>query len=757
MVLKFGATKWFVFVISILLLTDLAILFNIPFLRQIIGFLFLIFLPGLLILRVLKLDKIESTEKLVLSVGLSIIFLMFFGLLINYLLLSIGYETPLATVSILISFNIAFVVLAIIGYKRNENLTFSLPNFNLSTSEKAFLIVPILFPALSILGTYIMKTVDDNSILMLLLFLIPIYVCFVCFFNHKFSKRLYPAVIFLISISLLLIFMMRFPHICGHDVHEEYGLFFRTTFDNLHWSVFGHSTLDACLSISLLPTIFQSILNVNADEYLFKGVYVSICSFGPLAIYIISKKYVDEIYAFLASFFFMSQIVFLSVAGSPRTNLAIFFTALAVMVFFSDKINPVTKRALFIVFLLSMVVSHYSTTYIFFFVILFSWFAVELLSKKYTFKKILSLTLVLIFFAFIFCWYSQVTVTPFNAGMEFVEETFLSLNKFFIEESRSPELKHLVGKELAYPMLSKACLVFTWATFILIGIGVLSMLARYRRIIDTSNVKLKEPDFLKTEFEMEYLVMALACGGLLAITVVLPYISKYYGIHRLYSLLLIILSVCLVIGGITLSKHFFFWQKKTCAKRKHWFLGKAFFVKEGSDGTNRQQIRNGLQVRACSIILLILIPYFMFQTGAMYQIFGAPVSINLNSEGEGYDREYIYDSEVYSVKWLESNANRRFAIYTGAPNSLSIFLSQANVLSNNRRTIIAGKKIKGYVFLGYYNIIDNKLLIRHDEVVDDKLIRDVVVYNTTDRSDIFVDKNRIYSNGESEVWSVVWI
>ena len=76
----FGHKQWFVFIILILLLTDLAILLNIPFLRQILGFIFLTILPGLLILQVLKLNKIGSTEKSVLLVGLSISFLMFFGL-----------------------------------------------------------------------------------------------------------------------------------------------------------------------------------------------------------------------------------------------------------------------------------------------------------------------------------------------------------------------------------------------------------------------------------------------------------------------------------------------------------------------------------------------------------------------------------------------------------------------------------------------------------------------------------------------------
>ena len=711
----------FLIIILIIFITDLAILLNIPFLRQIFGFLFLIILPGLLIFKTLKLDKIGSTEKIILTIGLSISFLMFFGLLINNLSLSIGYDTPLATIPLLISFNIAFILLVVVGYKINKDRAFSLPNLNLNASEKAFLIVPILFPALSILGTHLMKTTDNNIILMFLLFLIPIYVACVCFFNHKFPKRLYPVVIFLISVSLILIFMLRYPHICGHDVHREYGIYFQTTLDNLHWSILGGSSLAACLSISLLPTIFQSILNVNAQEYLFKGVYVSICSFGPLAIYVISKKYVDELYAFLASFFFMSQLPFLVVTGSPRTSTAIFFVALTLMVFFNDKIEPLKRRILFITFILAMIVSHYSTTYIFFIIILFTWFAMEMFSIKYTFKKPISLTLVILFFAFIFFWYSQVTESAFNAGVSFIEDTFLNLNRFFIEEVRTKGYAKLVGQELGYPILSRANLVFTWCTFILIGIGVVTMLRRYKEMIAISNIKLKKPDFLKTKFEMEYLVMVLACVGLLVIMVALPYVSVGYCVMRLYFLVSIILSACFVIGGITLSHFFFFYKKrKPVLKEKN----------------------NVLQVRAYLIILLILIPYFLFVTGAMYQICGAPVNTILNSGGEGYDLEFVHDSESCAAKWLAMHGDKSYRIHTTDGYSMGQLMSQGKISPNRISTASFSnrEKLEGFIYLCYKNVIKDKLVVEG------------MICNMTEYSDMFIGKSRVYNSGSAEIY-----
>ena len=121
--------KWFVCIIVSVFIADLIILLDIPFLRQIIGFHFLTILPGLLILQILKLNKIGFTEKFVLSVRLSILFLMFFGLLINNSSLSLGYKSPLSTGSLLFWFNIAAIILIFIeskaynnGSSENENM-----------------------------------------------------------------------------------------------------------------------------------------------------------------------------------------------------------------------------------------------------------------------------------------------------------------------------------------------------------------------------------------------------------------------------------------------------------------------------------------------------------------------------------------------------------------------------------------------------------------------------------------------------------
>jgi len=714
-----GIKKCALILLGLILLTDLAILLNIPFLRQITGFFFLTILPGLLILYILKL-KIDFLEKFVLSVGLSISFLIFFGLLINNSSLALGYKSPLSTVPLLISFNIAAIALTLIAYWMNKNAAFSLPNFNLSTSEKAFLIVPVLFPALSIFGAYFMNTTDNNLTSIFLLFLIPTYVAFVCVFNHKLPARIYPIIIFLIGISLILMKALRSSHIVGIDTHSEYYLF-QTTLDNSHWGIFGHSALDACLSISLLPTIYQLFLNVN-PEIFFNVFYVILFSLAPLIVFIMSKKYIGDFYAFLVSVFFMFQARFIFATGGARTNVALLFFALAMMMLFNNKISLRKKKILFIIFMASCIVSHYSTSYIFFFILLGTFIGTMILSKKYIFKKIINLPIISLFFAFIFLWYSQITKVAFSAGAIFIKNTLVNLGKLFTLESRGGGIPAMLGEGIMQKGIPhKIEFVFTWLMFAYIGIGVITLIRRYKQM-SFPEMSPEKADFLERKFEVTYTVIAIICAGILAAPVAFPFVSVGYGIDRVFTQGITILSVFFVIGGIMIAK----------------YLDKFFTIIRG-----KVLKKSTSQVRAYVIILLVLIPYFLSVTGVTYQVFGYPRSIALNSKGKEHNIKYVYDQDSYGAKWLGDYGEKSQKIYAdfyGDRRLISqgkIVPSQINYYWLSKHSYI----IDGYIYLRYQNVMDGKLLGYHNEM-----------YNTTDYQDTFSKKNKIYDGGCSKIF-----
>ncbi len=739
-----GAKRFFLFILTFLVLTDLAILLDIPILRQVLGFTFFSVIPGLLILYTLRVNKLGLLGRFVLSIGLSISFLMLFGLIINSVYPLFGYTTPLSTNSLIASFSAITLVLVAIAFFRSQTISFQvLSDFELNVEEKAFLIVPALFILLSILGMRLMNVADNNIMLMTLIFLIIAYAIFIAVKQSQVSDRSYPPIIFLTSISLVLLLGLRSNHIIGSDAHTEYYLF-QLTLANGRWQVLMNSSLDTCLGISLLPTIYQSLLNIDS-EYLFKTLYPFLFSISPLVVYIISKKYIGGFYAFLASLFFMSQHTFLWTAHSTRTTLAVLFFALSVMVLFQDGLSGVNKKLLFIVFSASCIVSHYSTTYIFLFILLLTWFGMWIMSRiirsrgkptisgssslgnplsssNHSFeeqsvslvvtkwpKSHITIGLVTIFFVMLFIWYNQMTEVSFRSGVMFVSTIWQSLTEFFMLEARSGGAAQLFGVGLGVQSIPRIIEIFlSWLVIVFIAIGILATLVKYRHTVDLPKMGKELPGFLykSQKLDPEFFIISLSCSLILLISVVFPAISTGYDLFRISLQMMAVLSLFFVIGGIMVAR----------LLRLPW---------------------------ACLIILSVLIPYFMTTTGTMYQLFEVPQAISLNSEGEEYDTLFVHDQESHAARWLADHNDEQVEIYADWYGSARL-VSQGKIPSSiYAESFIENKEPIdiGYYYLRYSGVINGKLMDRNYQW------HDIAEYRSE-----FDAMNLIYTNGGSEIY-----
>jgi len=748
------AKKFFIFVLIFLALTDLAIFLNIPVLRQMLGFIFFTTIPGLLILRILRLNRLNLTETIVLSLGLSIACLMFLGLFIDWAYSALGYGTPLSMISIIISLSVFAVILNVICYMRNRR--FSLPRFSfkLDRREKLFLLLPSIFPLLSILGMRLMNTTNNNVIVMALLFLIPVYVVFITVKRHQVPEKVYPPIIFLMSVSIVLLVALRSNHLIGSDTHTEY-FFFQMVSQSEHWRVIIADTISTCLSVTTLPTIYNAILNIN-PEYLFKLLYPLLLSISPLVVYIIAKKYIGNFYAFLASFFFMSYDIFIYTTSNARTNLAILFFALAIMVLFNDNIREFAKRALFIVFAVSVITSHYSSSYIFLFLLLATFLGMKLVPRFLSrgkelkassqnplvrrdkspnkspplLKQPITITLVMLVGTILFLWYSQLTSSPaFDSAVYFAYETFTNLQDFFMLEMREGSVAALLGEGIGQKGIPhRIDFINSWISITFIVIGLLSIAARYRKRFSIPKSGDKKTDFLGSKFEVEYLVLSLFAGAILAVSIALPYVFKNYGMDRAYFQMSAVLAPFFVIGGVTVAK----WIRL----RPNW------------------------------VLLPIMFLYLWSWAGPLYQCFGVPRSIILNSEGRDYELRYIHDQENYASNWLKDYEGDKQLIYIDHYGS-SRLSSQAGFTSEyfpyagtfTSSTYTYAKRFieddysylkEGYFYFRYFNTVDGKLLARWAREES----RGYLEFDRAEREHLLEGRSRIYDNGGTEIWRI---
>jgi uncharacterized membrane protein len=153
---------------------------QIPILRQLIGFIYLTFIPGIIILRILKLHKLGDIETLLYTVGLSIATLMFTGLFMNTVYPLFGISGPISITPLIITISVVVLVLCVISYIRDKD--FADPRY---IDVKDVLSPPALFlcsiPFLSIFGTYLVNFHHNNIILMFLIVLIALIAILIAF------------------------------------------------------------------------------------------------------------------------------------------------------------------------------------------------------------------------------------------------------------------------------------------------------------------------------------------------------------------------------------------------------------------------------------------------------------------------------------------------------------------------------------------------------------------------------------------------
>jgi uncharacterized membrane protein len=333
-----------------------AIGLQIPILRQLIGFVYLTFVPGILILRILKLHKLGNIETLLYTVGLSIATLMFTGLFMNTVYPLFGISGPISITPLIITISAVVLVLSILSYVRDKN--FSDPAH---IDIKDVLSPPALFlclvPFMAVFGTYLVNFHHTNILLLLMIVAIALIAVLIGF-DKFIPKNLYPLAVFVIAISLLYHASLISMYIWGWDIHHELYLTNLMKINGI-WDPTMYGTCNAMLSLVMLAPIYSIITNMNIT-WVFKIIYPLLFSLVPLGLYRIFQKQTDDKIAFLSCFFFVSLFTFYTeMLALARQQIAELFLVLLILAMIDKDMNKTARSFLFIVFGISLVVSHY--------------------------------------------------------------------------------------------------------------------------------------------------------------------------------------------------------------------------------------------------------------------------------------------------------------------------------------------------------------------------------------------------------------
>lgn len=698
----FNIKNWISTVIILLIATDLSILLNIPILKPFVSFLFFTIIPGFLIFLIFNFKKIDPLKKVLLSIGMNISFLMIIGLLLNgvYPFLT----QPLSFTPVFLTLNIFVILLTAAAYWRNRNSLNEIRGlqFDLKDKLNSPMLFPFLFPLLAVLGTYLMNSSQNNILLLLMLILIPLYLVTVVYLRDKIHPTTYPLALWMIGLSLLLMHGLTSNHLLGTDVHLEYYSFQLTQL-GYHWDLNSYyNPYNACISITILPMIYQ-VLSGMSGEYIFKLFMAVIGSTTPLIVYLVARKYLAAKYAFLAALLFIFQLFFINLLGAVRQEIAILFFFLTVMVVFDGKMDKWLRKFLIVLFIFATLISHYSTAYVAFILILpillYPFFKGIIKDKKLV---LTNFDVIIISFVLIAIWYFLVAKVQFASGAQVLGKTVEIAGGGGLTSSlvatRGAYVLGVLG--VVFKSLPNMMSIIVHdLIFATILVGLFAIIRRFRYYHEK----------LSTEFLLGIVISLV----LLVLFVALPYISIAYDVARLFFQLIIFLAPVFVIGGIFLAK----------------------LIKKP-----KQDVY---------LILVLLILLFSCVTYLQYSLLGEPYSSDYENNSIVRQGNFIYDSEIQSAQWISRYKMDNLTIYSDG-REVSRFLTAygPNISSQNINSSYFGwnKTVDtGYIYLGYVNVNDGKLI----DMGDDFIRVDIGPYQF-----LLDGKSRIYDNGGSHIlWS----
>jgi len=672
--------------------------------RQVIGFIYLTFIPGITLIKLLKIKIEDLAETILFAVGLSVASLMLIGFLINELTPLFGIQRPLSFIFLFPAINVFVLVCGVVAYLRGRNDSALSYEFKVENSLTAFLLLCI--PILSVIGSITSGAYGDNRILLFTLIIIGTVFVVSVVSRKAVSSKLYPLVVFIIALSLvyhaslisdkLVHFGSDFPgEIFVQKIVERDG----------YWNPVGPYPSDlsvgrsyAMLSVTLLPTIYSIFLNLDSI-LVFKLFYSLLFAFVPVGLYVLWKNFVNEKFAFISAFLFASfQPFYGELLGLNKQMVGELFLVLLLIALLIKGKDKVARTVCLILFSFGLIVSHYGLAEIFLLFLTSVWILSLIIRGS---SKSITFSFVMLFFVLTFTWYIFTSSsTVYSAFLHFAQSVYDKMGDIFNLRLREPEILRGLGIEQPPTIWNMISRVFAYATEFFILIGFIQLVMKGRT---------------KNRFGKEFSLFILIAMLFLFALILVPGLSGIMGMTRFYNVLLLFVAPLCAIGADAIIKLIF----------KH----------------------QGESNKTLTLILVVLMGYFLFQTGFVYEVtesysWSVPLSKHRMDLGRLY-REfgYINAYSISGAQWLSNKTNvLTTTIYADRYSRLNELRAYGLIRAGSVAVLSNTTKVRslGLVYLNPQNVIENVVYGKGS-------------WNTSDLQ-LVSTMNVIYSNGGSEVY-----
>ncbi len=207
-------------------------------LLNIVGFISLAILPGLLTIVISKIKGLPFWGYTSLTVGFSLLELMLIALIGNTFLPFAGIARPLDKPVLLLELYLLIGILAAIAWIRMQDFQITVKKYFFFDNLRDLLLAftPIVFVVLSILGAIRLNNGGSDILTMIMLGGMGAYILVLIHYNQECDENTLPTAIFFMALSLLLMTSFRGWFVTGHDIQTE-TQFFELAKNSGFWNI----------------------------------------------------------------------------------------------------------------------------------------------------------------------------------------------------------------------------------------------------------------------------------------------------------------------------------------------------------------------------------------------------------------------------------------------------------------------------------------------------------------------------------------
>ena len=682
------------------------------------------------------------------SVGLSIATLIATSFVVNEAGVYTGHPQPLMRLPL------ALAVAAVTSIFAGISARHRPADFRLVWRRPADLVTKVtglLLPLIAVAGAITLNNGGPNVLAVAGLAAVAVYFVAITWRNGDGSS--YPYALYMMSLAILLGTSMRGWNITGHDVMQEYQVFQLTSQHSVWHMHFYQDAYNACLSITILPTLLQRLTGI-ADAYVYKFIFQLYFALTAPVLYLSLRRYVPKIMAMLAAFVFITFPTYITdITMLGRQETAFLFLALAILAGLDVSLGRVRRSALSFIFLSAMVLSHYSTSYVTLGILLLASLLGGGLSMWHRLKprhnsrtplvnmSVISAPVVIATLLVLIAWNTLATQTSNN-----ISQTLAGI---------LPSLPAVLHPAPAAPTLNSAQQVASYAStteaarklapsayysstitdaapIVAATDTVDQPTALARKLHLNSDVMYKVFDQIKALYAKliqalillglilftvskrfryrlptRYCLLGAASLAMIAAQVVLPSSVINYGLLRLIQQSLLVLALPIVAASF-------------------WLLGLV-------------RLPRRMHHRAVGIALSI---FFLVLAGVLPAITGSyKPALAVSNSGFYYEAYYTHQDEIDAAVWLKNNVPSGSQIYSDEFARRKI-IAYTNVFSTS--ILVPGAiPIDSYVYLDDANVTTGKVAVYYGS--------DLIFYQVP-TAFLTANKNLVYSSGNVRIY-----